>query len=34
MTRDEKDDDVCNLEDDELSLEFIFDRNIRMEEFP
>ena len=35
MTRDKKDDDVWGLEDDyELSLEFIFDRSIRMEEFP
>ena len=27
-------DDVWNLEDDEHSLGFIFDRNIRMEGFP
>ena len=33
MTRDKEDDDVCDLKDDELSLEFIFDRNIRMERF-
>ena len=32
MTR--KDDNVWNLEDDEYSLEFIFDQNIRMERFP
>ena len=35
ITRDKKDDDICGLEDDDkLSLEFIFDRSIRMERFP
>ena len=35
MIKDEEDDDVCDLEDDdELSLEFTFDRNFRMEKFP
>ena len=34
MTRNEEDDDVCNLEDDELSLVFAFDRNIRIKAFP
>ena len=35
MTRDEEDDDICNLEDNnELSLEFTFDRNIRIKGFP
>ena len=35
MMRDKKDDDVWGLNDDyKLSLEFIFDRNIWMEEFP
>ena len=29
-----KDDDVWSLEDDEYSLEFIFDWSIRMERFP
>ena len=28
------DDDVWSLEDDEYSLEFTFDRSIRMERFP
>ena len=28
------DDDVWSLEDDEYSLEFTFDRSIRMEGFP
>ena len=35
MTRDKEDDDICNLEDDdELSLDFTFDRSIRMKRFP
>ena len=35
MTKDKKNDDVYGLEDDaELSLEFTFDWNIRMEGFP
>ena len=33
-TRNEEDDDICDLEDDDkLSLEFIFDQSIRMEGF-
>ena len=35
MTKNEEDDDVWGLEDDyKLSLEFTFDRSIRMEGFP
>ena len=34
MTRDEEDDDIWGLKDDEHSLEFTFDWSIRMEEFP
>ena len=35
MTRNEEDDDIFGLEDDdELSLEFTFDWSIRMERFP
>ena len=33
MMRDKEDDDIWSLEDDEYSLEFIFDRSIKMEEF-
>ena len=35
MIRDKEDDNVCDLEnDDKLSLEFTFDRSIKMERFP
>ena len=34
MPKDKEDDNVCDLEDDELSLEFTFDWSIKMEEFP
>ena len=36
MMRDEEDNDIWGLEDDDdkLSLEFTFDQNIRMEGFP
>ena len=33
MTRDEEDDDVWNLKDDECSLKFAFNWSIRIEEF-
>ena len=34
MTRDEEDDDVWSLEDDEHCLEFTLDQSIRMKGFP
>ena len=34
MIRCEKDDNVWGLKDDEYSLKFTFNQNIRMEEFP
>ena len=34
MTRDKEDDDIWGLKDNKYNLEFIFNRKIRMEEFP
>ena len=34
MTKNEENDHVWGLKNDECSLEFIFDQNIKMERFP